>query len=129
MSQEPSLERKNVQVLVAVTDRISVFDINRLGWSGSKHLRDITSDSDYTGLNLTSHLCSQRVTLSMSDCKIIPITAGSPTVINKLVLSAKRLKFPKYQLCLLYELETVKVLEWVLEEYRHHFCVMSHIFY
>ena len=40
-----------------------------------------------------SHLCAQRVTLSMSDCKIFPISAGSPTVIDKLVSYAKRLIF------------------------------------
>ena len=97
MSEEPSLERKKKKKKPKcswlVTDRISVFDINRLGWSGIKHLRDITSDSDFAGLNLTSHLCDQRVTLLMSDCKILPISAGSPTVIDKLVSSAKRLIF------------------------------------
>ena len=121
--------KKKPKCLWRVTDKISVFDINRLRWSGLKHLRDITSDSDFVGLNLTSHLCAQSVTLSMSDCKILPISAGSPTVIDKLVSSAKRLIFAYHQLCLLYKLKTVKVLEWILEEYRHHLCVMSHILY
>ena len=85
------VRKKMPKCLWLVTDRISVFDINRLAWSGLKHLRDITSDSDYTGLNLTSHLCAQRVNLSMPDCKILPISAGSPTVIDKLVSFAKRL--------------------------------------
>ena len=96
MSQEPSLERekkKKPKCLWLVTDRILVFDIDRLGWSGLKHLLDITSDSDFAGLNLTSHLCAQHVTLSMYDCKILPISAGSPTVIDKLVSHAKRLTF------------------------------------
>ena len=44
---------------------------------------------------LTSHLCAQCVILSMSDCKIFPTSAGSPTVIDKLVSSAKRLIFAR----------------------------------
>ena len=43
MSKEPSLEKKKKKkpkCLWLVTDRISVFDINRLGWSGLKHLQD-----------------------------------------------------------------------------------------
>ena len=93
MSHEPSLEKKKPKCLWLVTDRISVYGINRLGWFGSKHLRDITSNSDFAGLNLTSHLCAQRPILSMSDCIILPISAGSPTVIDKLMSSAKRLIF------------------------------------
>ena len=86
--------KKKRNCLWLVTDRISVLDINRLGWSGLKYLRDITSDSDFAGLNLTSHICAQRVTLSMSDCKILPaISARSPKAIDKLVSSAKRLIF------------------------------------
>ena len=56
--------KENPTCLWLVTDRVSVFDINRLGcsclkhlrditnrlgWSGLKHLRDITSDSDFAG--------------------------------------------------------------------------------
>ena len=106
MSQEPSLEKKP-NCLWLVTDRISVFDINRLRWSGLKYLRDITSDSDFAGLNLTSHLCDQRVTLSMSDCKILPISAISPTAIDKLVSSAKKidicLNIINYVICINYK--------------------------
>ena len=82
--QDPPSERKKSYVLWLLTDGISITDINRLGWSVFKRLQDITSDTDFAWLNLTSHFCTKRIILSMSDFEILPTSAGSPTVIEKL---------------------------------------------